>query len=191
MTLNILAAPTERDAGDRDQATQAQECIPPLPVGQAGDAKGSCRGSAWDAEGEEPVSGHWYVSAAAASTCCSITQLGSLHALVPQFPSCSWGGCSSSSPASGPPRPRAGEQHAVPAPLLGSVPGRTQAVLVCSLASIPALPSPPSGLGRQVLPPRPTNRLEQLPAPRGGETALPGARGGGRPQNPPHLMLHR
>jgi len=90
--------------------------------------------------------------------------------------------CSGSRPASGPPRPRAGEQLAVPAALLGSVPGGTQAALVCSLASVAALPSPPAGLGREGLPPRPTNRSERLPAPRGEETALPGARGGQTPK---------
>lgn len=34
MTLNIPAAPTEEDARDTDQATQARECIPPLPAGR-------------------------------------------------------------------------------------------------------------------------------------------------------------
>lgn len=71
-------------------------------------------------------------------------------------------------------------------PALGSVPGRTQAALVCSLASVPALPSPPLGLGQEVSALRPANRLEQLLVPHEGKTALPEATGGQTP-NPAHL----
>lgn len=49
---------------------------PTAAPGQAGDARGSHQGSAWDAEGEEPVSGHRDVSAVTASASCSITWMG-------------------------------------------------------------------------------------------------------------------
>lgn len=75
----------------------------------------------------------------------------------PSAPSLGWGpftpsclsfppahrNCSNSSPASGSPWPHAGRAAHCPLWLLGSVPSRTQAALVCSLASVPALPSPP------------------------------------------------
>lgn len=88
MTLNILAAPTEEDAGDWDQATQVQECVPLLQAGRT--CPWQHRDSARYAKGEKPVSGDQDISAITARTLCSITWMGSLHAFMPQFPSSSY-----------------------------------------------------------------------------------------------------
>lgn len=171
--------------GDRDWATQVQECIPLLPLGRQEMPGAATRAQPGMLKGK--------------SQCLGIG-MSLLSLPVPPAPSPGWAPPffrASVSPqlvgqllqqwsSLWPPRsPVPGEQHAIPALPLGSLPGRTQAALVCSLASVPALPSPPPALGQEVSPPRPTNRLEWLLVPRGGETVLPGARRGQTPKPTP------
>lgn len=75
----------EEDAGDWNQATQMQDCIPLLWAGRT--CPGQHWGSARDAKGEEPVSRHQDISAIPARTLCSITWMGSLQVFMPQLPS--------------------------------------------------------------------------------------------------------
>lgn len=173
MTLNILVAPTEEDAKDWDQATQVQECIPLLQAGRM--CPRQHRDSARDAE---------------VKSRCPGTRISLPSLPGPSAPSLGWGpftpsclsfppahsDCSNTSPASGSPWPHAGGAAHCPLWLLGSVPSRTQVALVCSLASVPALPSPPSGLGQEVSPPRLTNWLERLPVPQRDRRGQQGAR---------------
>lgn len=83
MTHNIPVAPTKEDAGDLDQATQVQECIPLLWEGRT--CPRQHWGSAQDAKGEKSVSRDREISAITSRILYSFTWMGSLHVFMPHF----------------------------------------------------------------------------------------------------------